>query len=34
MAMEITSNYNAYESTYAAQKQETAKNQAASGKET
>jgi len=34
MAMEITSNYNAYESTYAAQKQETAKNQAVSGKET
>ena len=34
MAMEITSNYNAYESTYAAQKQETAKKQAASGKET
>jgi len=34
MAMEITSNYNAYESTYAAQKQETAKKQAASGNET
>ncbi len=34
MAMEITNNYNAYENVYATQKQETAKKQAASGKET
>ncbi len=35
MAMEINSAYNnVYESAYAAQKQETAKKQAASGKET
>lgn len=34
MAMEITNNYSAYENTYAAQKQETAKQQATSRKET
>ncbi len=33
MAMEITNNYNVYENAYATQKQETAKKQAASGKE-
>lgn len=34
MAMEITNNYNAYENVHATQKQETAKKQVTSGKET